>query len=65
MRELVDLKTDSAKPFLVKIEKSKLLESFENCRDLEELTAELLEERGPKSAYLNEKEVMSLYEGFE
>ena len=61
----MDIKTDSAKDFLVKVEKLELLESFEDCRELKELTVEFLEERGGKSAQLNEKEVMSLYEGFE
>ena len=50
IRELVDFKTDSAKDFLVKVEKLELLESFENCRESKELTVELLEERGGKSA---------------
>ena len=50
IRELVDFKTDSAKNFLVKVEKLELLESSENCRELKELTVELLEERGGKSA---------------
>ena len=59
----MDFKTDSAKDFSV--EKLELLQSFEDCRELKELTVELLEERGGKSAKLNEKEVMSLYEGFE
>ena len=36
----LDFKTDSAKDFWVKVEKIKLLESFEE--DLEELTAKLL-----------------------
>ena len=49
MRELVDFKTDSAKDFSVKFEKLELLESFEDCRELKEITAELLEERGGKS----------------
>ena len=61
----LDFKIDSAKYFWVKVEKLELLESFEDCRELKELTVELLEERGGKSAKLNEKEVMSLYEGFE
>ena len=61
----LDFKIDSAKYFWVKVEKLELLESFEDCRELKELTLELLEERGGKSAKLNEKEVMSLYEGFE
>ena len=62
-REWLDFKTDSAKDFWV--EKLELLESFEDCRELKELTVELWEERGGKSAKLYEKEVMSLYEGFE
>ena len=41
------------------VEKLELLESFEDCRELKELTVELWEERGGKSAKL------SLYEGFE
>ena len=41
---------DSTKDFWVKVEKLKLLESFEDCRESEELTAELLEQRGGKSA---------------
>ena len=61
----LDFKIDSEKYFWVKVEKLELLESFEDCRELKELTVELLEERGGKSAKLNEKEVMSLYEGFE
>ena len=32
MRELVGFKTDSAKDLLVKVEKSELLESWEDCR---------------------------------
>ena len=59
----MDFKTYSAKDFWV--EKLELLESFEDCRELKELTVELWEERGGKSAKLCEKEVMSLYEGFE
>ena len=62
-REWLEFKTDSTKDFWVK--KLGLLESFEECRELKELTLELWEERGGKSAKLNEKEVMSLYEGFE
>ena len=61
--EWLDFKTDLAKDFWV--EKLELLESFEDCRDLKELTVRLWEERGWKSAKLYEKEVMSLYEGFE
>ena len=62
-REGLDFKTDSAKDFWV--EKLELLESFEGCRELKELTVDLWEKRGEKSAKLYEKEVMSLYEGFE
>ena len=62
-REWLDFKIHSAKDFWV--EKLELLENFEDCRELKELTVELLEERGGKSAKLNEKEVMSLYESFE
>ena len=47
------------------VEKLELLESFKDCRELKELTLELWEERGGKSAKLYEKEVMFLYEGFE
>ena len=47
------------------VEKLELLESFEDCRELKELTVELWEERGGKSVKLYEKEVMFLYEGFE
>ena len=61
--EWLDFKTDSGKDLWV--EKLELLESFEDCRELRELSVELLEERGGKSAELNEKEAMSLYEGFE
>ena len=46
----LDFKADSAKDFWVKVEKLKLLESFKDCGELEELTVELLEERGGKSA---------------
>ena len=46
----MDLKTGSAKNFWLKVEKLELLESFENCRELKELTAEFLEERDRKSA---------------
>ena len=62
-REWLDFKTNLAKDFWV--EKLELLASFENCRELKELTVELWEERGGKSTKLYEKEVMSLYEGFE
>ena len=61
----LDFKTGSEKDFWVKVEKLELLESFEDCRKLKELIMEFLEERGGKSTKLNEKEVMSLYEGFE
>ena len=47
------------------VEKIELLESFEDCRELKELTVELLEERDGKFEKLYEKEVMFLYEGFE
>ena len=46
----LDFKTDLSKDFWVKVEKLNLLEWFEDCRELEELTAELFEERGGKSA---------------
>ena len=46
----LNFKRDSTKAFWVKVEILKLLESFEDCRELEELTAEFLEERGGKSA---------------
>ena len=62
-REWLDFKTNLAKDFLV--EKLELLASFENCRELKELTVELWEETGGKSTKLYEQEVMSLYEGFE
>ena len=62
-REWLDFKTDSGKD--LSVEKLELLESFKDCRELRELTVELLEERGGESAELNEKEVMFLYEGFE
>ena len=45
MRELMDFKTGSVKDVLVKFEKLELLESFENCRGLEEVTMELLGKR--------------------
>ena len=48
----MDFKTDLANNFWVG--KLELLESFEDCRDLKELTVEL-----------SEKEVVSHYEGFE
>ena len=48
-RELLDFKTKSGKDFWVKVEKLELLKSFEDCRELKELTTELLEERGGKS----------------
>ena len=57
------METDSAKDFWV--EKIELLESFEYCREFKELTVELWEKRGGKSAKLYEKEVMSLYQSFE
>ena len=47
-RELLDFKADLAKDFWVKIENLELLERFEDCRELKELTADLLEERGGK-----------------
>ena len=50
-REWLAFKTHSAKDFWV--EKLELLENFEDCRELKELTVELLEERGGKSAQLN------------
>ena len=53
------------KDFWGKVEKLELLESFKDFRELKELIVEFLQERGGKSAYLNEKEVMSLYEDFE
>ena len=59
----IDFKTDSAKVFRVKVETLQLLESFEDCRELKELTAELSEEKDDKSLQSNEKEVM--YESFE
>ena len=62
-RELIGLQNRLSKGFWV--EKLELLESFEDCRELKELTVELWEERGGKSAKLYEKEVMSLYESFE
>ena len=62
-QELLDFKTGSAKDFRVK--KLELPESLEDCRELKEWTVEFLEERGGKYAKLNEKEIMSLYEGFE
>ena len=46
----LDFKTDPSKDFWLKVEKLKLLESFKDCRELEELTVELFEERGGKSA---------------
>ena len=58
-REWLDFKTDSEKYFWV--EKLELIESFEYCKELKELTVELWEERGRKPAKLYEKEVMSLY----
>ena len=62
-QELLDFKTGSAKDFRVK--KLELPESLEDCRELKEWIVEFLEERGGKYAKLNEKEIMSLYEGFE
>ena len=61
-QELLDFKTGSAKDFRVK--KLELPESLEDCRELKEWIVEFLEERGGKYAKLNEKEIMSLYEGF-
>ena len=58
-REWLDFKTDSEKDFWV--EKLELIERFEYCKELKELTVELWEERGRKPAKLYEKEVMSLY----
>ena len=46
----LDIKADSEKDFWVKVEKLELLESFGDCRELKELLAEFLEERGGKSA---------------
>ena len=62
-REWLDFKTDSAKDFWV--DKLELLESFQDSRELKELTVELWEGRCGKSAKLNEKEVMFQYEDFE
>ena len=62
-REWLDFKTNLAKDFWV--EKLELLESFEDCRELKELTVESWEGGGGKSVKLNEKEIMFLYEGFE
>ena len=45
-RLCLDIKTDSAKDFWVKVEKLELLESFEDSRELKELLGEFLEERG-------------------
>ena len=59
----MDFKTDLAKDFWVK--KLELLQSFEDCRELKELTVEFWEERGGKSVKLYEKEVMSQCESFE
>ena len=42
----LDIKTDSAKDFWVKVEKLELLESFEDSRELKELLVDFLEERG-------------------
>ena len=47
-RELLDFKAVSAKDFWVKIENLELLERFDDCRELKELTVDLLEERGGK-----------------
>ena len=58
-REWLDFKAVSEKDFWV--EKLELIESFEYCRELKELTVELWEERGRKPGKLYEKEVMSLY----
>lgn len=55
----MDFKTDSAKDFRVKCEKFELLESFAGCRQLKELTAELLDERGGTFALLNKKVFIS------
>ena len=41
---------DLKKDFWVKVEKSELLESFKDCRELKELIVEVSEERGGKSA---------------
>ena len=60
-RELLDFKTDSAKDFRVKCEKFELLDSFAGCRQLKELTVELLDERGGTFALLNEKVFISLH----
>ena len=49
-REWLDFKTDSAKDFWVKVQKLELIESFKDCGEQQELTMELLEERGGKSA---------------
>ena len=62
-REWLDFKTDSAKDFWV--DELELLQSFQDSRELKELTVELWEGRCGKSVKLNEKEVMSQYEDFE
>ena len=49
-REWFDFKTDSTKNLWV--EKLALLVSFEDCRELNELTVKLWEERGGKSTKL-------------
>ena len=41
-RKLLDFKASLAKDLWVKVEKLELLESFEDCRELKELTAKLL-----------------------
>ena len=48
-----------------KIRATSFEESSKDSRELKELTVELWEERGGKFSKLYEKEVMSLYEGFE
>ena len=63
-RELLDFKTDSTNDFWRKSWKLEMLESFEDYREIKELTMELLETKGVNSALLNEKEVISQYEGF-
>ena len=50
------------RPLSWKIRVTRKLRGLQRVR---ELSVELLEERGGKSAELNEKEAMSLYEGFE
>ena len=52
------------KTFVAKTKKIELQERFDDCRKLQELTTELLEERDGNSVLFKEKEVISLMKDF-